>query len=79
MADDGGLYTGTALANKTFYGFRLDPATGNCDFEKINDGTPVVLPNDGVIDPNDYRAFFWSSDTIKVQWGPNGHIQMVFV
>ena len=74
-----GIYTGTDLADKTFYGFRLDNATGNLQVEIINDGSPVVLPQDGVIDPNDYKSSVWSQDTLRFQWGNSGHLQVKFI
>jgi len=67
----------TELAPKTFYGFRLDPDTGNLNIEVINDGvTPVVLPQDNIIDKYDYKQWLWTRDTIKFQWGNNGHLQV---
>ncbi len=74
-----GFYEGTDLADKTFYGFRLNPADGGLNIEIINDGSPVALPQDGVIDPNDYKQWFWSRDTVRFQWGSNGHLQVKFL
>lgn len=75
-----GIYQGTDLAEKTFYGLRLDAATGHLDMETIRDGSaPVVLPQLGVIDPNDYRTWFWSDNAVTLQWGDNGHLQMVIL
>lgn len=79
MADDGGIYTGTALADKTFYGFRLDYSTGQLYLDIINDGSTVRLPDTYTTSTNDYRANFWSSDTIRFQWGAQGRLQMVFL
>jgi len=70
------FYEGTALADKTFYGFRLYE-TGDLNVEVINDGTtPVSLPSDNVIDPADYKNWFWSKDTIQFSWGDKGHLLM---
>jgi hypothetical protein len=71
-----GIYEGTDLADKTFFGFRLDPATGNLDVEVINDGTSVALPQEGVIDPLDYRAWLWSRNTVQFEINGNGHLLM---
>lgn len=74
-----GFYEGSDLADKTFYGFRLDPATGNLNVEIINDGSPVELPQAGVIDPNDYKQWVWTRDTLRFQWGNKGHLQVQIV
>jgi hypothetical protein len=74
-----GFYEGSDLADKTFYGFRLDNATGNLNVEIINDGSPVVLPQDNVISVEDYKQWVWSRDTLQFQWGPGGHLQVRFV
>ena len=74
-----GFYEGTDLADKTFYGFRLDPATGNLNVEKINDGSPVYFPQEGAIDPNDYKQWVWTRDTLDFEWGNNGHLMVKFL
>lgn len=74
-----GLYEGTAYGDKVFYGLRLDATTGQLLFDIVDDDTPIALPQDGVINPNDYKALFWSSDAVRLRWGTNGHIQMVFL
>jgi len=74
-----GFYEGTDLADKTFYGFRFNPDTGNLDIEIINDGSPVVLPDENIIDKLDYSQWVWSRDTLKFQWGNNGHLQVKFL
>lgn len=71
-----GFYEGSALADKTFYGFRLS-TTGDLNVEIINDGETVVsLPSPGVVDPEDYKHWVWSEDTITFRWGDNGHLLM---
>jgi hypothetical protein len=74
-----GIYQGTELADKTFYGLRLDLKTGHFSLEIIRDGSPVVLPQEGVIDPNDYRAWVWSDNHLELRWAPQGHIQLVIL
>jgi len=74
-----GFYTGSDLGDKTFYGFRLDADNGNLDIEIINDGTPVALPQESAVDKNDYKQWVWTRDTLRFQWGPNGHLQVVFL
>lgn len=76
-----GFYDGTDLGDKTFYGFRLDAATGNLNIEIIGptDGDPVAMPHDGFIDVNDYKQSVWTRDTLVFQWGNNGHLQVKIV
>ena len=71
-----GFYEGTDLVDKVFYGFRLDPDTGNLNVEILDGDTPVSLPQDGTIDKYDYKQWVWSKDTIQFEWGSNGHLLM---
>lgn len=71
-----GFYEGTDLVDKVFYGFRLDPDTGNLTIEILDGDTPVSLPQDGVIDKYDYKQWVWSKDTIQFEWGNQGHLLM---
>lgn len=81
VSDDGtGIYTGNDLSDKTFYGFRLDPDTGNLNIEIINDGSPVEIPQDDIIDKYDYRQYFWSQNTVRFQFNDqNGHLLVKFL
>lgn len=75
-----GIYEGTALADKTFHGFRLDPNTSDLNVEIINDGTTVVsIPDNNTTDPTAYKHWFWSADTITFRWGDNGHLLMEMI
>lgn len=76
-----GFYTGTDLANKTFYGFKLIQATGNLDIDVIKNGDGVVsIPDPTYINaPNQYVQYIWSTGTYTFQWGENGHLLMVMV
>jgi hypothetical protein len=70
-----GFYEGTGLADQTFYGFKLY-TTGDLHIDVIDDGTtPVRLPDDNIIDPEDDKAWVWSKDTIRLR-GDNGHLLM---
>ena len=71
-----GFYEGTDLADKVFYGFRLDPDTGNLNIEILDGDTPVSLPEDSTIDKYDYKQWVWSKDTIRFEWGTKGHLLM---
>lgn len=74
-----GFYDGSALADKTFYGFKLDK-DGDLTIDIINDGTTVVeLPEDDIIDDDDYKHWFWSSDTITFYFDAKGHLIMKMI
>lgn len=75
----GGFYTGTDLADKVFYGFRLTPDNGNLDIEVLDGDVPVSLPVPYIIDKNDYKQWFWSKDTVQFYWGAGGHLLMRLV
>jgi hypothetical protein len=75
----GGFYEGTDLADKVFYGFRLNPDDGNLNIEILDGDTAVSLPQDTIIDKYDYKQWFWSKDTVQFYWGNNGHLLMRMV
>ena len=78
MANEYGLYEGTEFADKTFYGFKLK-TTGDLNVDVINDGTtPVRLPDENIIDPEDYKQWFWSNATVTFR-GDNGHLLMEMI
>jgi hypothetical protein len=75
-----GFYSGTDLADKTFYGFKLNPDTGKLSLEVIdpNENSVVALPQTGIIDKYEYKVWVWTRDTLRFQWG-NSHLQVKFV
>lgn len=80
MAEATGIYTGSAYSDKTFYGFKQNNVTGDTTVNIINDGTTtVVLPDDNIIDPDGYKTWFWSADTVSFSWGSNGHLLMEWI
>jgi len=77
-----GYPEGLDLANKTFYGFRLNPDDGGLDVEIIDDDTQAVtLPNlqDEIIDKYAYKHWVWSQNALQFQWSSNGHLQVKIV
>ena len=59
----GGIYTGTAYGDKTFYGSQMDHATGDCTVTVIdaNDEDPITIDTiypEIVGGSNDYKAPF---------------------
>lgn len=79
----GGIYTGTQYGDKTFYGFRLNNLTGDLTVEIIdaNDTDPIKIPDtiNPIVDPNDYKQWFWSIDAIEFDIDNKGHIRMKFL
>jgi len=70
------------LANKTFYGFKLNPYNGGLDVQLIDDDTMAVsLPNlqDKIIDKYAYKHWVWSQNSLQFQWSDNGHLQVKIV
>lgn len=73
----GGVRIPETLPEDVFYGFRLDPATGNLSIEIIARGEGVVrLPADDVIDPLDYKQWIWTTSTLSFAFSSNGHLEM---
>jgi hypothetical protein len=68
-------------ARQTFYGFKVDVATGNLSVDKIDDDTMTIkLPDtDYIRDINDYRDFYWSQIDTIFQWGQQGHLEVKYV
>jgi hypothetical protein len=63
------------LADATFHGFKLDHSTGNLTIDIIDDDTMAVkLPQEDVLDPEAYKSFFWTRDTIKYSFDSKGHL-----
>lgn len=66
-----------SLPEDVFYGFRMDPTTGDLTIEIISKGDGVVrLPSDDVIDPLDYKQWIWTTNTLDFQFSTNGHLEM---
>jgi hypothetical protein len=75
-----GFHTGTDLADKTFYGFKLIQNTGDLNIDIINDGSTVKLPEPGyIVGQNEYQQWIWSTGTYQFRWGDKGHLEMVFI
>jgi len=59
------------ISNKTFYGFKYDVDTARLTVEKINDGSPVRLPDTQLLRSNDYKHWLWTRNTLKLEWNSN--------
>jgi hypothetical protein len=76
-----GFYTGSALADKTFTGFKLNKL-GSLSVEIINDDTTVVvLPEETSyqVRDDDYKVYFWSSDPHEFSMTSGGHLIMKMI
>lgn len=76
----GGVRILETLPDDTFYGFRLNPATGSLRVEIISgdSGGVVALPQEGMLDANDYRQWLWTTNTLDFKFSAsnNGHLEM---
>tara|TARA_B100001113_G_scaffold335812_1_gene315668 strand:+ start:772 stop:1074 length:303 start_codon:yes stop_codon:yes gene_type:complete len=92
--NQGGIYTGTSFSDKTFYGFKLDSTGDcQVEVIRSDDSDTVVLPQwseqlavfdsaadslNVIMQPDDYRAYFWSVDAVTFRFNSNtGHLEMV--
>lgn len=68
------------IMEKAFVGFRLDAETGNLTVEILDDDEYIIsLPDDIIIDGNDYKALFWTKKNLNFKWMPEqkpGHLIM---
>ncbi len=73
-----GIATSSEYVSSTFYGLKLDVATGNLTFDIIDDDTMTIqLPDtDYSYGVGDYREYFWSDSNVKYQWGSHGHLEV---
>ena len=80
--NQGGVYEGTAYHDKTFYGFKLSPTTGDCTVDVIrsDDSDAIILPQPDNIGGDDYKAHLFSMDAIDFEFNHStGHLKMKFL
>lgn len=77
---EGGVYDGTDLADKVFYGFLLNNNTGDLNIQIVDDGTVVISEGDDqIINPDDYKAVMWTRDTLNFEFNvSNGHLHLIY-
>jgi len=76
-AQMGGFSVDEQLATQAFYGMRLNTKTGHFRVEEITNGDlPVVLPQDNVLNINDYKQWVWSKAKLGFTFSANGHLLM---
>lgn len=56
------------FATNTFYGYRIDAATGRLTVEIVNDRSTIELPVDDVLKDNQYRTWIWTKNTLQFSW-----------
>jgi hypothetical protein len=68
------------IQNKAFIGFKLNNENGHFSIEIIDDDSAIIsLPDDIIIDSNDYKALFWTKKNLNFMWSPEsnpGHLIM---
>ena len=62
-------------ANQNFYGFRVNPDTSSLVVEVLTGDIPVVLPQEGFIDRNDYQQWEFSDKAMQFSWN-KGHLKV---
>jgi len=70
-----GSTIGTDLADKAFYGFLLDPKSGDLMVDVIANGSkPIVFPDPNNPQVGDYRQFVVTDRTLTFQIDARGHL-----
>ena len=70
-----GSTLGTDLADKTFYGFQLDPNSGDLSVDVIANGNKaIVFPDPNSPQVGDYRQFVITDRTLTFQIDARGHL-----
>jgi len=70
-----GSTVGTDLAEKTFYGFHLDPNSGDLTVDVIANGNkPIVFPDPNNPQVGDYRQFVITDRTLTFSVDARGHL-----
>jgi hypothetical protein len=64
------------IANKTFYGFRVEGQSGKLYLDRLDGDIPVSLPQNDIttevgIKNDDYLQWFWSKGLVTLYWGDN--------
>ncbi len=65
-----------SVASDVLYGFRMDPATSHLNVEVLSGADVISLPQEGVIDPNDFRQWLVSTNTLDFTVDGRGHLIM---
>ncbi len=72
----GGVSIPSTLPDNVFYGFRLNNSTGHLNIEKIDGDTPIALPQENIINANDYKQWVWTTNTLSFSFSETGHLLM---
>jgi len=75
MADD--VPSIDDIANKTFYGFKYNVDTGRLTVEKINDGSPVRVPDADLLREDDYKQWLFTRSTLNFDWNSNAKTRLL--
>lgn len=74
----GGAVLPKSVASDLFYGFRIDPETGNLFIDEIINGSGVIsLPQDNGVDAKAYKQWLWTQNKVVFNFNSsNGHLEM---
>jgi hypothetical protein len=58
------------VAEKTFYGFKVDKDTGRLTLDIVNNAHPGVieLPADDILKDDQYKTWLWTKNTLQFEW-----------
>lgn len=68
-------------SGKNAYGFKYNQSTGALDLVRLSDGDFIKLPDDNIINEDDYTEVVWSNKLLNFSWAPSypGHLQVEIV
>ena len=64
------------FVDQVFYGVRQDIVTGTASIDRISGDSPISLPDDKIVRPNDYKNWIWTYSTLRFSWGTGGRLLM---
>ena len=68
-------------SGKKAYGFQFNQSTGALDLVRLGDGDFIKLPDDNIINYDDYTKVVWSNKLLNFSWASSlpGHLQVEIV
>lgn len=68
-------------SGKNAYGIKYTQSTGALDLVRLSDGDFIKLPDDNIINEEDYTEVVWSNKLLNFSWATShpGHLQVEIV
>ena len=68
-------------SGKNAYGIKFNQSTGALDLIRLSDGDFIKLPDDNIINEEDYTEVVWSNKLLNFSWATShpGHLQVEIV